>query len=173
MSEVKTASSEVTDLGRSLAGKYLTFLLSGEVYGLQILRVQEIIRMMKITRVPMAPEFVKGVINLRGKVIPVICMRRKFGLESTAPTERTCIIVTQIAHSNQTITIGVIVDEVSEVMNLTPENINKTPQMGGQINTMFIMGMGKVGDNVIMLLDLDKAFSSEEFGSVCSSSAQK
>lgn len=173
MSEVKTVSSEITDIGRVLSGKYLTFLLSGEIYGLQILRVQEIIRMMKITRVPMAPEFVKGVINLRGKVIPVICMRRKFGLAGTEATERTCIIVTQIAHGTQTITVGVIVDEVSEVLNLMPENISKTPQMGGQINTMFIMGMGKVGNNVIMLLDLDKAFSSEEFGSVCSSSPAK
>jgi len=145
-----------------MAGKYLTFHLAGEVYGLPILKVQEIIRMMKITRVPRAPGFVLGVINLRGKVIPIINMRAKFGLEVVADTERTCIIVVQVLHGGRVITLGIVVDEVSEVMNLSQEQIGKTPPMGASVDTEFIMGMGRLESNVIMLLDLDKAFSSEE-----------
>ena len=146
----------------SIAGKYLTFRLAGEIYGLPILKVQEIIRMMKITRVPKAPNFVLGVVNLRGKVIPIINMRLKFGLETVEDTERTCIIVIQVCHRGQTITLGVVVDEVSEVLDLNAEQISKTPPMGSSVDTEFIMGMGRLESNVIMLLDLDKAFSSQE-----------
>ncbi len=148
--------------GSSMAGKYLTFHLAGEVYGLPILKVQEIIRMMKITRVPRAPGFVLGVVNLRGKVIPIINMRSKFGLEVVEDTERTCIIVVQVVHKGRLITLGVVVDEVSEVMNLSVDQISKTPPMGASVDTEFIMGMGRMESNVIMLLDLDKAFSAEE-----------
>lgn len=148
------------------AGKYLTFCLGGETYGLQILKVQEIISMMNITRVPRSPGYVMGVINLRGKVIPVINMRMKFGLEKVDDTERTCIIVVQINRGQDLITLGIVVDEVSEVIDLVPEQISDTPAMGASVDTEFIIGMGKVNTNVIMLLDIDKAFSTEELGSV-------
>lgn len=145
-----------------LSGKYLTFCLANEIYGLPILKVQEIISLMKITRVPRAPQFVKGVINLRGRVIPVISMRLKFGLRETEDTERTCIIVLQIEREEGKITLGIIVDEVSEVLDLSAEQISDTPAMGASVDTEFITGMGKVEKHVIMLLDLDKAFSDEE-----------
>ena len=147
----------------TIQGKYLTFQLMGEIYGLQILKVQEIISLLNITRVPRTPHYVLGVINLRGKVIPVIDMRLKFGLEKSERTERTCIIVVQISRGQNSITIGIIVDEVSEVMNVRSSQISPTPPMGASVNTDFIMGMGKVEDSVIMLLDIDKAFSDEIF----------
>lgn len=150
----------------AIQGKYLTFQLMGEIYGLQILKVQEIISLLNITRVPRTPHYVLGVINLRGKVIPVIDMRLKFGLEKSERTERTCIIVVQITRGQNSITIGIIVDEVSEVMNVKGSQISPTPPMGASVNTDFIMGMGKVEDSVIMLLDIDKAFSDEIFSVV-------
>ena len=150
----------------SLAGRYLTFELDGEIYGLPILKVQEIISLMKITKIPRTPHFVLGVVNLRGKVLPIINMRLKFGLESVQDTERTCIILIQVAYCSQTITIGVLVDEVREVLNLPSEQISKTPPMGTSVDTEFIMGMGRVDDNVVMLLDLDKAFSEGELSSI-------
>ena len=150
----------------ALAGRYLTFNLGGEIYGLPILKVQEIISLMKITKVPRTPPFVLGVVNLRGKVVPIVNMRLKFGLDLVQDTERTCIILVQIAYSSQAITIGVLVDEVREVLNLLAEQISKTPPMGASVDTEFIMGMGRVDDNVVMLLDLDKAFSSEELSAI-------
>jgi purine-binding chemotaxis protein CheW len=163
MSQSATAMPSATDgQALSLAGKYLTFRLAGEIYGLPILKVQEIIRIMKITRVPKAPDFVLGVVNLRGKVIPIINMRRKFGLNVVEDTERTCIIVVQVNLKGQTITLGAVVDEVSEVMNLSAEQISKTPPMGASVDTEFIVGMGRLEHNVVMLLDLDKVFSTQE-----------
>jgi len=150
----------------TIQGKYLTFLLMGETYGLQILKVQEIISLLNITRVPRTPAYVLGVINLRGKVIPVIDMRLKFGLEKSEKTERTCIIVVQITRGQNSITIGIIVDEVSEVINVKASQISPTPPMGVAVNTDFIMGVGKVDDSVIMLLDINKAFSDEIFSIV-------
>jgi purine-binding chemotaxis protein CheW len=148
----------------ALAGKYLTFHLAGESYGLPILKVQEIIRLMKITRVPKAPGFVLGVVNLRGKVIPIINMRRKFGLEAVPDTERTCIIVVQIANGRQNIVLGVVVDEVSEVMDLNSEQLSKTPPMGAGRRHRIHHGHGAASKTTSsMLLDLDKAFSTRSF----------
>lgn len=149
-----------------LAGKYLTLILANEEYGLPILKVQEIIGMMPVTRVPKTPSFVRGVINLRGKVIPVIDLRLKFGIDSKEDTDTTCIIVVQVASEDQTITLGVIVDEVSEVLDITSSQIDDTPALGANVDTEFILGMGKVGDKVVMLLDLDKAFSKDEFATL-------
>lgn len=146
----------------ALAGRYLTFNLGGEVYGLPILKVQEIISLMKVTKIPRTPPFVLGVVNLRGKVIPIVNMRLKFGLDTVQDTERTCIILVQVAYSAQMITIGILVDEVKEVLNLPTDKISKTPPMGLSVNTEFIMGMGRVEDTVVMLLDLDKAFAIED-----------
>ncbi len=149
------------------AGKYLTFQLKGEVYGLEILKVQEIIGLMKVTRVPRAPEFVRGVINLRGKVIPVVDLRLKFGLEATADTEKTCIIVVQVAQpAGGKVTMGIIVDEVSEVLNIAGDQIEPAPEFGAAVDTAFILGMGKVAQKVVMLLDVDKVLSSSQVAAV-------
>lgn len=144
------------------AGKYLTFELGNEVYGLEILKVQEIIGIMTVTRVPRTPEFVRGVINLRGKVIPVVDLRIKFGLQSTDDTERTCIIVVQVTKQDTTVTMGIIVDEVSEVLDIAAKQIEPAPEFGTEIETNFILGMGKVDKKVIMLLDVDKVLSGGE-----------
>ena len=142
---------------REVAGKYLTFKLGPESYGLGILKVQEIIGLMAITHVPRASHYVRGVINLRGKVIPVVDLRLKFGMESTVDTERTCVIVVQVMHGTQTIVMGLIVDEVSEVLDITENQLEPPPSFGTSVDTMFIQGMGKVGDKVIILLDVDRA----------------
>ncbi|MEO7424854.1 MAG: chemotaxis protein CheW [Fibrobacteria bacterium] len=144
------------------AGKYLTFNLGKEVYGIEILKVQEIIGMMSVTRVPKTPEFVRGVVNLRGKVIPVIDLRLKFALEGKEDTDRTCIIVVQVALNGIAVVMGLIVDEVSEVLNVLADQIEASPSFGTKVNTDFILGMGKVGQKVVMLLDADKVLSEDE-----------
>ena len=144
------------------AGKYLTFKLGPEEYGLEILKVQEIIKMMDITKVPRTPEFVRGVINLRGKVIPVVDIRLKFGMAAKETTDKTCVIVVQTAHAGGALTMGTIVDEVSEVLDINGEQIEPAPEFGTTVNTDFILGMGKVAKKVIMLLDIDKVLSSGE-----------
>lgn len=141
------------------AGKYLTFVLAGEDYGLEILKVREIIGMMEITAVPRTPEFVKGVINLRGKVIPVIDLRLKFGMEEAEYTEETCTIVADVGG----VEIGIIVDKVSEVMDIADSDIDETPSFGGSVDTDFILGMGKAEDRVTILLDISKVFTSSEY----------
>ncbi len=148
------------------AGKYLTFKLGAEEFGLEILKVQEIIKLMEITRVPRTPEFVRGVINLRGKVIPVIDLRLKFQMESQATTDKTCVIVVQVAQGDSRVTTGVIVDEVSEVLDIAAEQIEPAPEFGSAVDTAFILGMGKVAKRVVMLLDVDKVMSSRELAAV-------
>ena len=153
-----------TALVNAHAGKYLTFELKGEIYGLEILKVQEIMGLMGVTRVPQTPDFIRGVINLRGKVIPVVDLRLKFGLEAVADTERTCIIVVQFMQRNAPMTMGLIVDEVSEVINIVAGQIEDTPSFGAEIDTSFILGIGKVGQKVVMLLDADKVLSTGDMG---------
>ena len=145
-----------------IAGKYLTFKLGAEDYGLEILKVQEIIKIMDITMVPRMPEYVKGVINLRGKVIPVIDIRNKFGMEVIDQTERTCIIVVQVAKKDLSITMGLMVDEVSEVIDISQNDIEPAPEMGAAVGEQFILGMAKVGDCVIILLDVNRVMSEKE-----------
>lgn len=147
---------------KSAGGKYLTFVLGNEVYGLEILKVQEIIGIMNVTRVPRTPNYIRGVINLRGKVIPVIDLRLKFDMESMSDTERTCIIVVQLRQEGQLMTVGIIVDEVSEVLPLAPEQITPPPSFGAGVDTDFILGMGRVGEKVLTLLDIDRALSSSD-----------
>ena len=145
-----------------LAGKYLTFKLGNETYGIEILKVQEIIKMMDITRVPRTPAFMKGVINLRGKVIPVMNLRLKFGMEEVDETEKTCVIVVQVKTGKGTTVIGVIVDEVSEVMDIPEEAIEPTPPVGANVDTEYILGMAKSKNDVNMLLDIDRILAIEE-----------
>ncbi len=158
------SSAEVST--QELAGKYLTFELVGEVYGLEILKVQEIIGMMAVTQVPRTPKFVRGVINLRGKVIPVIDLRIKFGLDSQEDTEKTCIIVVQVSQEGVEVTMGILVDEVSEVLDVASEQIEPPPSFGVGVDTEFILGMGKVAQKVVMLLDVDKVLSGGEIATV-------
>jgi purine-binding chemotaxis protein CheW len=143
-------------------GKYLTFSLANEEYGIGILKIKEIIGMMPITTVPQTPDFVKGVINLRGKVIPVLDLRRRFGMEPMVYTERTCIIVVEIAGTAGNVMIGVVVDSVSEVLSIKGDVIEETPTFGTKLNTDYILGMAKIGKGVKILLDIDRVLGAEE-----------
>ncbi len=142
----------------SRAGKYLTFFLGNEEYGIEILKVHEIIGLMPITPVPRTPNFIKGVINLRGKVIPTVDLRLKFGMEAVQNTDETCIIVVQ-THG---IEMGTIVDKVSEVLNVGAEDIEDTPSFGSTVNTDYILGIGKAAGKVRLLLDIDKVLAYQE-----------
>jgi purine-binding chemotaxis protein CheW len=133
-------STGVTAALAALAGKYLSFKIGEEEYGLPILKVQEIIGMMSVTRVPRVPPFIRGVINLRGKVIPVLDVRKKFNLEQKDDTERTCIIVVRIDHAGERMTMGILVDEVSEVLNIVENQIEAAPTFGEGIHTDFHPG---------------------------------
>ena len=143
-------------------GKYLTFTLGQEEYGIGILKIKEIIGLMSITTVPQTPEFIKGVINLRGKVIPVVDLRLRFGMDAIDYTERTCIIVVEVDGQAGTIQIGIVVDSVSEVLNIKSEEIEDTPRFGTKLNTDFILGMAKMEGGVKILLDIDKVLSDKD-----------
>ena len=151
-------------------GKYLTFSLAKEEYGIGILKIKEIIGMLPITAVPQTPAFVKGVINLRGKVIPVVSLRLRFGLPEIDYTERTCIIVVEIHVAAGATVIGIVVDSVSEVLNIKGDEIERTPEFGTRINTDFILGMAKKEGGVKILLDIDKVLTAEEIGQLRKSS---
>lgn len=139
-------------------GKFLSFFLAEEEYGIEILKVQEIIGIVGITRVPRTPEHIRGVINLRGKVIPVVDLRLKFGMETKEQTEETCIIVVRA----RGIEIGIIVDRVSEVLNIVSEDIEDAPSFGAGVNTDYLLGIGKSDGRVKLLLDIDKVLSTRE-----------
>jgi purine-binding chemotaxis protein CheW len=143
-------------------GKYLTFSLAGEEYGIGILKIREIIGMMPITSVPETPHFVKGVINLRGKVIPVIDLRLRFGMMEIDYTERTCIIVVEIQGPGKVVAIGIVVDAVSEVLNIKAEDIEDPPAFGIRLNTDYILGMAKMGKGVKLLLEIDRVLGAED-----------
>ena len=154
------AVREGEDVSNPTAGsgaKYLTFLLAEEEYGLEILKVREIIGIMDITKVPQTRDFVQGVINLRGKVIPVIDLRLQFGLEQAAYNDQTCIIVVDVG-----MLMGIIVDTVQEVHHIPETEIEESPKLCASVDTTFILGMGKVNGNVKILLDIDRVLTSEE-----------
>ena len=148
-------------LAQSKAGKYLTFALSNEEYGLEILKVREIIGYMQITAVPQTPAHVKGVINLRGQVIPVVDLRLKFGMNAAEVTEETCIIVVEITQDDRKFQTGIVVDRVKEVLDIEGESIEDAPQFGANVDTHFILGMGKVNGAVKILLDIDKVLGGD------------
>ena len=153
-------------------GKFLTFLMANEKYGLEILKVREIIGMLDVTSVPTTPAFIRGVINLRGKVIPVIDLRLKFGIKAKEDTERTCIIVVDLAQAAQDMTMGIIVDEVSDVLDIDQGQIEPPPSFGANIRTDFILGMGKVDRKVMTMLDIDRVLTEQEI-TLVESSTQK
>jgi len=145
----------------SLAGKYLTFILDNEEYGIALLKVKEIIGMMPITSVPQTPEYVKGVINLRGKVIPVSDLRLRFAMAAADYTDRTCIIVVEIQGEEATVQVGIVVDAVSEVMNIKAEDVEEAPSFGTKVETDSILGMANMEGLVKILLDIDRVMTSE------------
>ncbi len=158
------AKIETIEEKRSLEkeGKYLTFSLAGEEYGIGILQVKEIIGMLPITSVPRTPDFVKGVINLRGKVIPVIDLRLRFSIDECEYTERTCIIVVEISSQTGEMVIGIVVDSVSEVLSVTEDQIEPAPSFGSSLDSTYILGMAKLEGGVKILLDINKVLKSNE-----------
>ena len=162
MAELAETMDQAVKVMAEREGKYLTFTLAEEEYGIGILKIKEIIGMMPITSVPQTPEFVKGVINLRGKVIPVIDLRLRFGMGEIDYTERTCIIVVEIDSQAGTVLIGIVVDSVSEVLNVKGDDIADTPTFGANLNTEYILGMAKMEGGVKILLHIDQVLSAEE-----------
>lgn len=142
--------------------KLLTFSLGSEGYGVSILKVKEIIGMMHITPVPRTPSFVKGVINLRGKIIPVVDLRAKFNMDEKPYNERTCIIVVEVNLNNTQRLLGVVVDMVSEVVSITSEEIEPPPQYGTKLDHNFILGIGKIKDRVVIIIDIDEIFLQDD-----------
>jgi len=155
-----TAMVDVT-AGPQRQGKYLVFQLGREEFGVRVVKVREIMGLQEITSVPQTQDFVRGVINLRGKVIPVIDLRRKFRLEDLQDTQRTCIVVLQVAHEGGDIMMGVIVDGVSEVLTIQENEIEDTPEFGDDVQMPYILGMAKIKGAVKTLLDIDRVVSPE------------
>jgi len=154
---------DVLGVGKRLAGKYMIFKLAEEEYGLEILKVREIIGLMDITRVPRTRSFIRGVINLRGKVIPVVDLRLKFGMQELKSTDQSVIIVVQCVREEKELTMGILVDEVLEVLNIPADQIEPPPDFGADaVDTGFILGVGKSDRRVIFLLDISRVLSSED-----------
>lgn len=151
------AAAKVRERAGGRGGKYLTFFFGPEEYGIEILRVREIIGLMPITAVPRAPDYIRGVVNLRGKVIPVLDLRTKFGMAGVDETEQTCIIVVQSGEE----LVGVVVDKVSEVLDIADQDIVDAPALGAEVNTDYILGLGKSEGTVKILLDIDRALATE------------
>jgi len=147
-------------------GQLFTFMLSNEIYGIEISKVREVMDYKKITIVPKTPDFMKGVINLRGGVVPVIDMRLKFGMEETEKTVDTCIIIVDISVDGEKTFIGALADSVKEVITLEAENIEQAPKIGTKLDTEFIKGMGKLNEEFVIVLDIEKIFTTDELTAV-------
>lgn len=160
---VDGGTATTSTVQQALAGKYLTFALADEEYGLPVLKIREIIKIMDITAVPQVPPHVRGVINLRGKVIPVVDLRQRFGFPTQGYGERTCIVVVEVAAEATKTLMGVIVDSVSEVLSIVPDEIEESPDFGGRIVTDYIDGLAKIKGKVKILLDLDRVLGEEVF----------
>jgi purine-binding chemotaxis protein CheW len=173
---MNTSTLETTQeatTAKALAGKYLTFRLSDESYGIAVLKIREIIRLVAITAVPQMPHYIKGVINLRGKVIPVVGLRSKFGLPEDQTNERTCIIVVQVDLPGRAKALmGLMVDAVEEVAFIAAQDIEDTPDFGVSLDTAYILGMAKVKGAVKSLLDIDKVVSNDSAGLLQASAVQ-
>jgi len=154
----ETNAAVAANAARKRAGKYLTFVLAGEEYGLQILTVHEIIGMMPITRVPRTPHYIRGVVNLRGKVIPIVELRAKFAMDTVEDTAETCMIVVQLRN----VQVGLLVDRVSEVIDIAETDVEDAPAFGSDLDTDFILGIAKSNGRVKLLLDIDRVLSLHE-----------
>ena len=146
--------------------QYLTFQLGEEVFGIDVSHVREILEFSTVTKVPGTPEYMRGVINLRGSVVPVLDMRLKFGMTQTEKKVNTCIIVVEVLFENETAIVGSLVDSVQEVFELNPDQIEPAPRLGIRLKNEFIKGMGKRDDRFIIILDTDKVFNAEELNAV-------
>jgi len=146
--------------------QYLTFKLADEIFAFDVAKVREILEMTSITKVPQTPDFMRGVINLRGSVVPVIDLRLNFGMQCTEQTVNTCIIVVEVNLNGEVLVLGVLADSVQEVVEMEPDHIEPPPQLGTKLNTEFIKGMGKVENTFVMILDIDKVFSSDELSDI-------
>ena len=147
---------------RAKPGKYLTFALGPEEFGLEILKVREIIGYMEITAVPQTPAYVRGVINLRGQVIPVVDLRAKFAMTTEETTTETCIIVVETKQGQEKFNTGIVVDRVRDVLDITADQIEDAPSFGATVESSFILGMGKIADSVKILLDIDRVLGSTD-----------
>jgi purine-binding chemotaxis protein CheW len=156
----------------STASKYMSFKLAQEEYGIEILKVRELIGLLEITRVPRTKPYIRGLINLRGKVIPVVDLRAKFGMPATDPTSQTVIIVVQIGSGSANLTMGVLVDEVLEVRAIAESDIEPPPTLPQDIDTSFILGVGKTDKNIVFLLDIDRVLTVDERSEVSASTTE-
>lgn len=162
-----------TSVATATAGKYLTFSLADEHYGLEILRVQELVGLLPVTRVPRLPAFVAGVVNLRGRVIPLVDLRLCFGMSASAMDDRTCVVVVKVERGDDRLAVmGLMVDEVSDVVSLSEEVIEPTPEFGTAVDTSFVQGVGRLDDRVVLLLDIDRVLSSGELDAIAHAAAQ-
>jgi len=159
---VQTVVQEEAAGRKNRTGKYLVFQLANEEFGVHVLKVREIMGLQDITAVPQTPAYVKGVINLRGKVVPVVDLRAKFGLAEAEYTQRTCVVVLQVSAKASRLMMGIIVDGVSEVLNLQEAEIEDTPEFGGGADVPYILGMAKVKGKVKILLDIDQVLHSQD-----------
>ncbi len=157
----------------SEATQHLTFKLDEEVFALDIIKVREVLEYSTVTKVPQTPDFMKGVINLRGHVVPVVDMRLKFGMTEAEKTVNTCIIIVEISVDDESTVLGALVDSVQEVFDFEADQIEPAPKIGTRLNTEFIRGMGKQDDQFIMILDIDKVFSADEISIVQNAGACK
>jgi purine-binding chemotaxis protein CheW len=153
-------------MGITETTQYLTFRLDEEVFALDIAQVREVLDYTNITRVPRTPEFMRGVINLRGSVVPVVDMRLKFGMTKTEQTVNTCIIIAEISIDGDTTVLGALADSVQEVIELSAEQIEPAPRIGTRLRTEFIRGMGKRDEEFVIILDIDRIFSADELSLV-------
>ncbi len=156
----------------SETNQYLTFNLDGEVFGLAILKVREVLDFTSITRVPQTPQYMRGVINLRGSVVPVMDLRLKFNMAKTEKTVNTCIIITEVELNGESVVLGALADSVQEVVDLDASQIEPPPHMGTRLRTEFIKGMGKHGDGFIIVLDIDRVFSSDDLAAAQAAAPQ-
>ncbi len=148
--------------GITQTSQYLTFTLDGELFALDIAKVREVLEFASVTKVPRTPDFMRGVINLRGNVVPVLDLRLKFGLSATEKTVNTCVIITEVEIDGEPTVLGALADAVQEVLELEPEQIDPPPRIGTRLDTAFIRGMGKRDDRFLILLDIDRVFTASE-----------
>ena len=160
--EIAAVTNGALDVTSDDVNQYLTFILGGETYGVSILVIKEILEYNEPTLVPMMPDFIRGVINLRGSVVPVVDLSLRLGKETTGVAKRTCVVIIEVQYENESMEIGVVVDAVNEVLDIAPENIESAPNFGAKIRTDFIHGMGKVDEKFVVLLNIDHVLSIEE-----------
>jgi len=162
MGQLAVASEKGASIAEVDASQYLTFFLQEEMFGLNIQPIKEICEYGQITAVPMVPSYVRGVINLRGNVVPVIDLPVRFGWESSPVNKRSCIVIIEIDNNGGSMEVGIVIDSVSEVLDIPAANIGAPPSFGAKVRTDFISGMGKIEEEFVVLLNADKVLSTEE-----------